>query len=52
MEQDEWDIIVVDYKERLRVARLDGIQEEKDKLDTAKSAQSQLTEQYGKIEAL
>jgi hypothetical protein len=33
MEQDEWDTIVVDYTERLRIARLEGIQEEKDRLD-------------------
>jgi DNA polymerase elongation subunit (family B) len=33
MEQDEWDVIVVDYEERMRVERLEGIQSEKDRLD-------------------
>ncbi len=33
MEQEEWDAIVVDYEERMRVERLNGIQEEKDRLD-------------------
>ena len=33
MEQEEWDKIVLEYEERLRLARIDGIQEEKDRLD-------------------
>ena len=33
MEQEEWDSIVEDYNERMRVERLHGIQEEKDRLD-------------------
>jgi DNA polymerase elongation subunit (family B) len=33
MEQEEWDIIQADYIERMRVARIEGIQYEKDTLD-------------------
>ena len=33
MTQEEWDVLQVDYVERLRVARLEGIQREKDTLD-------------------
>jgi DNA polymerase elongation subunit (family B) len=33
MEQDEWDEIVADYEIRMAQARIDGIQEEKDRLD-------------------
>lgn len=33
MDQDEWDGIRVDYHERLRIARLEGIQREKDALE-------------------
>lgn len=33
MEAEEWKVLVVDYHERMRIARLEGIQEEKDKLD-------------------
>ena len=33
MEQDEWDAIVIDYEERMRVEREEGIQSEKDRLD-------------------
>lgn len=33
MEQEEWDEIVVDYTERMSIARLEGIQDEKDRLD-------------------
>ena len=33
MEQDEWDEIVADYEIRMAQARVDGIQEEKDRLD-------------------
>jgi len=33
MEQEEWDVIVLNYNERLRLARLDGIQGERDRLD-------------------
>jgi hypothetical protein len=34
MEQDEWDSIVTDYNERLKIAIENGVQEEKDRLDS------------------
>jgi len=33
MEQEEWDVLVVDYHERMAKERADGIQAEKDRLD-------------------
>jgi DNA polymerase elongation subunit (family B) len=33
MTQEEWDILQVDYVERMRVAKIEGIQHEKDSLD-------------------
>jgi hypothetical protein len=33
MEQDEWEVIVTDYHERLRLAKIDGVKYEKDSLD-------------------